>query len=76
MSLDDLYEILSWPIGELDPGRLSVRMQATRVVFMGGAKALFDGKLGREAARERNRTAVLDDLARQFGEKEGAAANA
>jgi hypothetical protein len=23
MSLDDLYEILSWPIGELDPFRLS-----------------------------------------------------
>jgi hypothetical protein len=28
MSLDDLYEIMSWPIGELDPFRLSVRMQA------------------------------------------------
>jgi hypothetical protein len=26
MSLDDLYEIMSWPIGELDPFRLSVRM--------------------------------------------------
>ena len=33
MSLDDLYEIMSWPIGDLDPFRLSVRMQATRVVF-------------------------------------------
>jgi len=43
MSLDDIYEIMSWPIGELDPFRLSVRMQVTRVVFMIGVKALLDG---------------------------------
>jgi hypothetical protein len=68
MSLDHLYEILSWPIGELDPVRISVRMQATRVVFMGGAKALFDGKLGREAARERDRQRALEELTlREFG---------
>jgi hypothetical protein len=68
MSLDDLYEILSWPIGELDPVRLSVRMQVTRVVFMVGAKALFDGKLGREAARERDCERVLEELTlREFG---------
>jgi hypothetical protein len=30
MSLDDLYEILSRPIDELDPVRLSVRMQVAR----------------------------------------------
>jgi hypothetical protein len=47
-----------------------------RIVLAVGIRALLDGKLGRETARERNRTAVLDDLARQFGEKEGAAANA
>jgi hypothetical protein len=29
MSLNDFYEIMSWPIGELDPFRLSVRMQVT-----------------------------------------------
>jgi hypothetical protein len=62
MSLDDLYEIMSWPIGELDPFRLSVRMQVTRVVFMIGVKAYLDGKLGREAARER----VLAELARDL----------
>ncbi len=28
---------------------------------------LVDGKLGREAAHERNRAAVLDDLARRLG---------
>jgi hypothetical protein len=34
MSLDDLYEIMSWePIAELDPARLAVRMQVTRTVF-------------------------------------------
>jgi hypothetical protein len=68
MSLDDLYEIMSWPIGELDPFRLSVRMQVARVVFMIGAKALFDGKLGREAARERDRERVLSELIRGFEE--------
>ena len=68
MSLDDLYEILSWPIGELDPVRLSARMQVTRVVFMVGAKALFDGKLGRDAARERDRQRALKELTlREFG---------
>jgi hypothetical protein len=33
MSLDDLYEIMSWePIAELDPFRLSVRVQAEPAV--------------------------------------------
>jgi hypothetical protein len=43
--------------------------------FAIGVKALLDGKLGREVARERNRAAVLDELARWFGEKEGTAAD-
>jgi hypothetical protein len=68
MSLDDLYEIMSWPIGELDPFRLSVRMQVTRVVFMVGTKALFDGKLSRDAARERDRQRLLGKLIREFEE--------
>jgi hypothetical protein len=68
MSLDDLYEIMSWPIGELDPFRLSVRLQVTRVVFMIGTKALFDGNLSRDAARERHRQRVLGDLIRGFEE--------
>jgi hypothetical protein len=59
MTLDDIYEIMSWPIGELDPFRLSVRMQVTRVVFAIAVKVLLDGTLGREAARERNREAAL-----------------
>jgi hypothetical protein len=52
MSLDDIYEIMSKPIGERDPLCQSVRMQVTRVVFMIGVKALLDGKLGREATRD------------------------
>ena len=69
MSLDDLYEIMSWePIAELDPVRLSMRMQATRVVFTICMKAFLDGRLGREAARERDRQRIIEELARlEFG---------
>jgi len=39
-----------------------------RVVFMIGTKALLDGKLGREAARERDRQCALEELTlREFG---------
>jgi hypothetical protein len=66
MSLDDAYEVQSWPIAELDPFRLSVRMQVMRIVFAIGIKPLLDGQLGREAARERNRAAVLEELDRKL----------
>jgi hypothetical protein len=59
MSLDDMAEIMSWPIADLDPFRLSVKSQVIRTVFAIGAKALLDGKLGREAAREHDRQRVL-----------------
>jgi hypothetical protein len=62
MTLDDMAEILSWPIAELDPFRLSVRLQVIRIIFAIGAKALLDGKLGRAAARERERDPVLERL--------------
>ena len=69
MSLDDLYEIMSWePLAELDPVRLSVRMQATRVVFTICMKAYLNGSLGRAAALERNRERVIGELwGREFG---------
>jgi hypothetical protein len=38
MSLDDMAEILSWPIAELDPFRLSVKLQVIRIVFAIGAR--------------------------------------
>jgi hypothetical protein len=48
-----------------------MRMQVLRVILPIGIKALVDGKLGREAARERNRAAVL---ARRFRDKPNSAA--
>jgi hypothetical protein len=66
MSLDDLFETMSWPIGELDPFRLSVRMQVVRVVFAICMKPFLDGRLGRNAARERDRERVLDELLRDL----------
>jgi len=63
MSLDRAHEILSWrPIIELDPPHLSQWEQVWRVVFMVGTKALLGGKLGREAAHERD----LDEAVRRF----------
>jgi hypothetical protein len=67
LSLEDLYEIMSWPIAELDPFRLSVRMQVTRIVFAIGVKALLDGTVGREAARERDRERILAEMAQREG---------
>jgi hypothetical protein len=69
MSLDDLYAIMSWPIEELDAFRLSIRMQVTRVVFMVGVKAMLDGKLSREARRERDRDRVLGELIDGFEQR-------
>jgi hypothetical protein len=54
------------PITELDPLRRSFRIQVWRIVFAIGVKALLDGSLDREAARERNRQRVVEELARQL----------
>jgi hypothetical protein len=68
IGLDRCYEILSWgPITELDPLRRSMQMQVMRVLLPIGIKAVLDGSLDRELARERNRTAVLEALARDLG---------
>jgi hypothetical protein len=58
MSLYRCCEILSWaPTSELDRLRLSMQVQVLRVILMIGTRALLDSKLGREAARQRNRAA-------------------
>jgi hypothetical protein len=79
MSLGDLYEIMSWePIGELDPFRLSVRMQVSRTVFTICMKPFLDDRLGRTAALERKRERVLDELLRDLKsarQPDGAAAD-
>jgi hypothetical protein len=67
IGLDRCYEILSWPWDGLDPLRRSFQMQVMRVLLPIGIKALLDGTLARKAARERDRAAVLDDLARKLG---------
>jgi hypothetical protein len=59
MSLDRAAEILTWPVAELDPLRLSLRMQVWHVVFMIGVKAMLNGTLAREADRERDRQRIL-----------------
>jgi hypothetical protein len=59
MSLDRVPEILSWPLTELDPLRLSLQVQVIRIVMKIAGKALLDGSLDREIARERGRDAAL-----------------
>ena len=67
IGLDRCYEILSWSWAELDPLRRSMQMQVMRVLLPIGIKAALDGSLDRELARERDRTAVLEALARDLG---------
>jgi hypothetical protein len=69
IGLDRCYEILSWPPSELDPLCRSMQMQVMRILWRIGIKAMLDGTLAREAARERNRAAVLDELHHKFGAK-------
>jgi len=67
IGLDRCYEILSWgSIIELDPLRQSFQWQVTRVLLSIGIKALLDGSLDREAARERDRAAVIEELERKL----------
>jgi hypothetical protein len=66
IGLDRCYEILSWPWADLDQLRVSMKMQVIRVLLPIGMKAVLYGSLDREVARERDRAAVLDDLARKL----------
>jgi len=69
IGLDRVAEILSWgPITELDPLRQSFQMQVLRVFLLIGLKAMLDGTLAREAARERDRERILEELSRGFAE--------
>jgi hypothetical protein len=87
MPLDRAAEILTWPLAELDPLRLSLRMQVSHIVFMIGMKAMREGKLGRERAPLRAPDPALEklllrlrarllrgrarDLGRRYGEAPG-----
>jgi hypothetical protein len=64
MSLDRAAEVLTWgPVADLDAHRRHIWLQVWRVVFMIGTKALFDGKLRRDAGLERDRERILEELA-------------
>jgi hypothetical protein len=66
IGLDRCYQILSWPCAELDPLRRSMQMQVMRVLLRIGIKAALDGSLGRDAALERDRERILDELLRDL----------
>ena len=55
-------------MADLGAHRLHVWLQVWRVVFMIGTKALFDGKLERDAARERDRDRILGEMIDEFEE--------
>ena len=66
IGLDRWYEISSWgSYRELDPLRRSFQMQVLRVFLSIGLKAMLNGTLDREAARERDRQRVPDELDRK-----------
>ena len=68
IGLDRCYEILSWgSYVELDPLRRSFQWQVMRVLLPIGIKAVLDGSLDRDLARERNRAAMLEELGRKLG---------
>ena len=70
IGLDRCYEILSWgPINELDPMCLSMQMQVMRILWRICIKAVLDGSLDRELARDRDRAAALAELHHKFGAK-------
>ena len=66
IGLDRCYEILSWPLAGLDPVRFSMKTQVIRIVLPICVKAMLDGTLARDAARERDRERLLGELIDEF----------
>jgi hypothetical protein len=64
-SLDRATEILSCCSHSTTP-RLAAKMEVWRVVFGICVKAYLNSKLGREAARDRDRKRLLEELAARF----------
>jgi hypothetical protein len=61
IGFDQAREILSWPMAELDPLRLSLKMQVIGAVLRFGIKAALA-----EAALERDRERVFAEMARDL----------
>jgi hypothetical protein len=70
IGFDQAREILSWPMAELDPLRLSLKMQVIGVVLRLGIKAALA-----EAALERDRERVFEEMAREYRALKAAAAD-
>jgi hypothetical protein len=76
IGLDRAVAILSWgPIDKLDLLRRSYQVQVMRIVLSIAGKAMVEGKLDRDAARERNREEAIERF-RQAMERAVAARNA
>ena len=71
IGLDRSYEILSWSPDAFDPVRLSMKSQVIRIILSICTKAMLEGKLGRDATRERNRDSVLKELASYSARQQG-----
>jgi hypothetical protein len=70
IGFDQAREILSWPMAGLDPLRLSMKMQVIGVVLRFGIKAALA-----EAALERERERVFEEMAREYRALKAAAAD-
>jgi hypothetical protein len=57
--LDQAYEILSWPVADLDLRRCYLQLQVMRVVMKIAGTAHHDGSLDREIAHELGREKAL-----------------
>ena len=70
IGLDRWYEISSWgDYRELDPLRRSFRAQVMRIFLSIGVKAILNGTLDREVARERDRQGLLEELDRKLRQR-------
>jgi hypothetical protein len=69
IGLDRCRAILSWgSISEVGPLRFSFQMQVMRILLRIGLKAMLDGTLSREAARDRDKDRILGEFIRRFEE--------
>jgi hypothetical protein len=61
IGLDRALAVLSWgPIDKLDPVRRSYQAQVLRIMILVAVKAMAEGKLDREAARERDQHEAIE----------------
>jgi hypothetical protein len=60
IGLDRALAILSWGPDKLDPLRRSYQGQVLRIMLSIAVKAMVQGKLDSEAARERNRQEAIE----------------